>query len=80
MVRCDAKKTGRIKVLDPDCYDPCLIVKCDPEYTVVHELIHVTFAVIDGFGETKNILYEQAVHRTASSFIAMDRAITPSTA
>ncbi len=73
VIRMDAKETARIKVLDPDNYDPCLIVKQDAEYTVVHELVHVHFAIIDGFEGAKDTLYEQAVHRMATALLFLDR-------
>lgn len=75
VVRCDAKKTARVKVLDPDLYDPCLIVKQDVEYTVVHELVHIHFALIDDFKDTNNALYEQAVHRISKALLSLDRIV-----
>lgn len=74
VIRCDAKKTARIKVLELDCHDPCLIVKNDTEYTVVHELLHLHFAVIDNFKEgAETALYEQAVHRIAMALLELSR-------
>lgn len=73
VIRMDPKKAARIKVLDPDHYDPCLIIKQDVEYTVVHELVHVYFAAIDDFKGTDDTLYEQAIHRIATSLLFLDR-------
>ena len=76
VIRCDGKKAARIKVLDPECYDPCLIVKQDVEYTVVHELVHVHFAIFDGLKGAEDTLYEQGIHRLASSLLALKRKST----
>ena len=73
VIRCDGKKTARIKVLDPDYRDPCLIVKPDVEYTVVHELVHIHFAVFDDLEGPADTLYEQWIHRLASALLALDR-------
>ena len=73
VIRMDGKDAARIKVLDPDNYDPCLIIKRDVEYTVVHELVHIHFAIIDNFTGTDNMLYEQAVHRMATALLFLDR-------
>ena len=73
VIRCDGKKTARIKVLDPDCFDPCLIVKNDPEYTVVHELVHIHFAIFDGLKDEANLLYEQGIHKIAQALLLLDR-------
>ena len=73
VIRLDGKKAARIKVLDPDSYDPCLIVKQDVEYTVVHELVHIHFAIIDDFKGSDDTLYEQAIHRMATALLFLDR-------
>lgn len=73
VIRCDKKKVARIKVLDPDNFDPCLIVKQDVEYTVVHELVHVHFAVFDGLKDAEDTLYEQAIHKMAQALLLLDR-------
>lgn len=71
--RIDGKKYAAIRVLDPGDYDPNCIVPLDTEYTVVHELVHLHFAVFDSLEDTKDMLYEQGVHKLARALVALDR-------
>lgn len=78
VTRVEAKKVAVVSVLNPADFDPGKIITHDPEYTVVHELVHLHFSLIDDFDGVKDTLYEQAVHLLAKSLISLDRSSQPS--
>lgn len=73
VTRINAKETALITILDPCDWRPDKIVPQDIEYTVVHELVHLHFAIIDDFEGANDTLYEQAVHRIATVLLSLDR-------
>lgn len=74
---CVKKKTAWIDVLDPQDYqpNPDLSIPPDVELTVVHELLHLQFALVDDLSTgTKEDLFEQAIHDISSALVNLDRA------
>lgn len=69
-----AKKSAHICVLDPCDYDPSNVWPQDIEKTVVHELVHLHFAIVDDRGELYEKCMEQAVECIAWALIDRDRA------
>lgn len=68
------QKTAEIRVLEPDAASP-LSRKAleDMEYTVVHELIHLTLSSLPR-SEASHPEEERAVNRIASALLLLDRA------
>jgi hypothetical protein len=72
----NAHKTAYIKILDrADLADPAKACSSaeEAEVTLVHELLHLHFSLIDGFSGTDNVLYEQAISTIAKALIDRDR-------
>lgn len=73
---CLRKKTAWIKVLDPQDYQPNPeeSIPPDVELTVVHELLHLHFALVDDlFSGIKEDLLEQSIHDISMALIALNR-------
>lgn len=68
-----AKQTAKINILHPDCYPTTSIEVQDIERTIVHELLHLSFALVDDVVGLQNTLYEQAIHKTACALVAIKR-------
>jgi hypothetical protein len=68
-------RTASIKILDPADYDPTWTnFPEDIERSLVHELIHLVFAVFDQhFGDDLIRLEEIAINSLERSLIEMDR-------
>ena len=72
----EASKTAKIKILNPAQYGS-RVVPFDEEETLVHELLHLKFALLDNSG---NALQDRIVHQLiddlARALIEADRAKT----
>jgi hypothetical protein len=66
------RKIARISVLDPIDIGTGWNSE-DVEATVVHELLHIQFCMIDDFSGVSADLFEQAIEATTNSLIRLDR-------
>lgn len=68
------KKNGIIRVLDPNDYPGDIEWPQHIEQTVVHELLHFHFALIDKFDGTDYSLFEQMIDSLSGTLVKLDRA------
>lgn len=77
VVWCVRKKNAWITILDPIDYqhNPEECIPPDVELTVVHELTHLQFALLDDMSlqGLKEDVFEQAVHDISSALVLLDR-------
>ncbi len=70
----DDRRQAIIRILDPVDYEPTRIFPQDMEEALVHELLHLHFALISFEDHTKeDTLQEQALHALARGYVALKR-------
>jgi hypothetical protein len=68
-------KRALISVLDPQDYGPDPVAGSqDIEATLVHELLHIHFALVDDFAGVSMDLFEQSIDAIAIALVRLDRA------
>lgn len=66
-------KSAFIRILDPIDHNPSMIAPCDPERTLVHELLHLHFAPFCELG-SETYQHEQAIEAIAEALVTAKRS------
>jgi hypothetical protein len=66
------RKRASIKILDQFDYS-IKEFEFDQEQTLVHELLHVKFAIIDNYEKTEEDIYEQIIDSLAVTLVKLKR-------
>lgn len=74
-ISCTAEiKSAVIRILDPVDYPDDLIAPQDQEQTLVHELLHLVFSVVEvGMNETQEVLNHQIIDMLAKALVEARR-------
>lgn len=70
------RRDAIIRILDPLDYEPTRIYEQDMELSLVHELLHLHFALISYKDDTiEDTLQEQALHAIADGLVGLKRRL-----
>lgn len=68
----EVNKTAKIELLKPECYGD-RIKPYDIEKTLVHELLHAKFALLDGVSDLHDRVLHQIIEDLAKAFVDAKR-------